>query len=294
MQQQLKAFETYLENEKHSSENTITSYLRDVRQFAAYFSEKQIRDFSDVTPVVASEYIRHLEDSGKSVSTVTRTIASLKCFFNLLVARHEIVLNPMKMIVPPKVKRKLPQVLTSKEVDLLLSQPKSVDLKGYRDRAMLEILYATGIRVSELISLNLSDINFGGSFIKCASANRERIIPLYPAAVRAVSEYINYAREQMILNPSETALFVNLNGRRMTRQGFWKIIKHYQEMAHIDKQITPHTLRHSFAIHLLENGADLRSIQEMLGHVDISSTQFYTHLVKQRLREVYNKYHPRA
>jgi len=294
MQQLIKAFENYLENEKHSSENTITSYVRDVKQFASFFSERQIHSFAEVTPIIAAEYIRYLEESGKSVSTVTRTVASLKCFFNLMVYRHEIVSNPMKSIVPPKVKRKLPQILTGKEVDLLLSQPKSGDMKGYRDRAMLEVLYATGIRVSELISLNLSDINLGGSFIKCSGSNRERIIPLYPAAVRAVTEYINFARGQMVLNPAETALFVNLNGKRMTRQGFWKIIKHYQESAHIDKQITPHTLRHSFAIHLLENGADLRSIQEMLGHVDISSTQFYTNLVKQRLREVYNKYHPRA
>jgi len=294
MQQLIKMFENYLENEKHASENTVTSYVRDVRQFASYFSEKQIHNFAEVTPAVAAEYIKHLEESGKSLSTITRTVASLKCFFNLLVYRREIVQNPMKSIVPPKVKRKLPQILTGKEVDLLLSQPKTNDAKGYRDRAMLEVLYATGIRVSELISLNLSDINLSGSFIRCSGSNRERIIPLYPAAVRAVAEYINYARGQMVLNPAEPALFVNLNGKRMTRQGFWKIIKQYHAMAHISKEITPHTLRHSFAIHLLENGADLRSIQEMLGHVDISSTQFYTNLIKQRLREVYNKYHPRA
>jgi integrase/recombinase XerD len=294
MQHHIKLFESYLENDRHSSENTVTSYVRDVRQFAAYLSERRIRNFTEVSPIIVTEYIKHMEDSGKSVSTITRTVASLRCFYSFLILRREIAQSPVKEIVPPKVKRKLPQILTNKEVDLLLSQPKSGDIKGYRDRAMLEVLYATGIRVSELVSLNLSDVNLGGSFIRCSSSNRERIIPLYPAAVRAVADYINYARGQMISNPSEPALFVNMNGKRMTRQGFWKIIKHYQETARIDKQITPHTLRHSFAIHLLENGADLRSMQEMLGHVDISSTQFYTHLIKQRLREVYNKYHPRA
>ncbi|MGI6578389.1 MAG: site-specific tyrosine recombinase XerD [Eubacteriales bacterium] len=294
LQQQIRMFEHFLEFEKRSSANTVSSYVRDVRQFAEYFTQRKIRSFAEVSPIIASEYVKFLQESGKSVSTVIRAIASLKCFYNLLLQRNEVVSNPIKSIVPPKVKRKLPDILTNKEVDLLLSQPKSVDSKGYRDRAMLEVLYATGIRVSELVALNVTDVNLSSSFLKCTGSTRERIIPLYPAAVRAVSDYINYARSQLILNPNEVALFVNVNGKRMTRQGFWKIVKHYQEMANIDKDITPHTLRHSFAIHLLENGADLRSIQEMLGHVDISSTQFYSNLVKQRLREVYNKYHPRA
>jgi integrase/recombinase XerD len=294
LQQQIRMFEHFLEFEKRSSENTVSSYIRDVRQFADYFAKRNIRSFAEVSPIIVSEYVKALQECGKSDSTVIRAIASLKCFYNFLLQRNEIVSNPIKSIVPPKAKRKLPEILTNKEVDLLLAQPKSVDSKGYRDRAMLEVLYATGIRVSELVALNVTDVNLSSSFLKCAGSAKERIIPLYPAAVRAISDYINFARSQLIVSPNEPALFVNINGKRMTRQGFWKIIKHYQEKANIKKEITPHTLRHSFAIHLLENGADLRSIQEMLGHVDISSTQFYSNLVKQRLREVYNKYHPRA
>ncbi len=294
MLHQLKEFEHYLEHEKHSSANTVTSYLRDARQFVEYFGGKNIVSASEISPKRINEYMEDLDHSGKSPSTITRTIASLKCFFTLLCINHKANNNPVKAIKPPKVKRNIPEILSSKEVDLLLSQPKNDGAKGYRDKAMLELLYATGLRVSELMALNISDLNIGAGFIKCKGTDRERIIPLYPAAVRAVSDYINSAREQILQNPSEPALFVNLNGKRMTRQGFWKIIKHYQELARIEKQITPHTLRHSFAIHLLENGADLHSIQEMLGHADISSTQFYTHMVNQRLREVYNKYHPRA
>lgn len=294
MQNQLKEFEKYLLNEKHSSENTITSYLRDVRQFIDYIGDKNFKNYSAITSQQVDDYVKHLESSGKSIATVTRAVASLKCFFTLLVKRHELIQSPMKSVKSPKVQRKSPEILTNKEVDLLLAQPKGEDLKSYRDRAMLELLYATGLRVTELISLNINDINLSVGYIKCTSADHERIIPLYPVAIRAISEYMNTVRDQIIAVPSEQALFVNLNGMRMTRQGFWKIIKHYQELAHIDKQITPHTLRHSFAVHLLENGADLHSVQEMLGHADISSTQFYAHILNARIRDVYNKYHPRA
>ena len=193
-----------------------------------------------------------------------------------------------------KVERKLPQVLTSKEVELFLDQPECTDLKGYRDRAMLELLYATGIRVSELIDLNVSDLNLPGGVLRCESKGKARVIPLYPAAIRALNEYLNTVRPQLIDDPGEEALFVNMSGERMSRQGFWKLIKFYQEKAGIHKDITPHTLRHSFAAHLLENGADLHSIQEMLGHADISSTQVYSKLVDQELKSVYRKAHPRA
>ncbi|MPN13283.1 Tyrosine recombinase XerD [bioreactor metagenome] len=202
--------------------------------------------------------------------------------------------NPVRGVTPAKVERKLPQILTSKEVELFLEQPACTDAKGYRDHAMLELLYATGIRVSELINLNLNNLNLSAGFVRCAGKGRERVIPLYSTAVRALSEYVDNVRPRMVDDPRETALFVNMNGDRMSRQGFWKIIKHYQETANIKKEITPHTLRHSFAAHLLENGADLRSIQEMLGHADISSTQVYAQLVKQKLQDVYNKAHPRA
>ena len=177
---------------------------------------------------------------------------------------------------------------------MFLEQPECTDAKGYRDHAMLELLYATGIRVSELIDLDMEHLSLSGGFLRCVGKGKERIIPLYPAAVKALGDYLRDVRPQLVEDETETALFVNMNGRRMSRQGLWKIIKHYQEKAGIKKEITPHTLRHSFAAHLLENGADLRSIQEMLGHADISSTQIYAQLVKQKLKDVYIKAHPRA
>ena len=238
--------------------------------------------------------MKWLSNKGRSASTVTRSVASLKCFYNYLVYEGAVSQDPAKSIVSAKFERKLPQILTGKEVELLLEQPECSDLKGYRDRAMLELLYATGIRVSELIALDATDLNLGSGFIRCRSGNRERTIPLYPAAIEALSKYVKSIRPQMTNSLGEQSLFVNMNGERMSRQGFWKIIKHYQNKAKIKKEITPHTLRHSFAAHLLENGADLRSIQEMLGHADISSTQIYTQIVKQRLRDVYRKAHPRA
>ncbi len=294
MDDYILGFGEYLKIEKRSSSNTMQSYLRDVSQFSSYISKRGIGSLTSVTPEVAAHYFEWLGGQGKAQSTVTRTVASLKCFYTYLTNVYAVPSNPIEGMPTSKVERKLPQVLTGKEVDLLLEQPECTDLKGYRDRAMLEVLYATGIRVSELISLNLADVSLSGGFVKCVNGHRDRIIPLYTAAIKALTEYINNARSKMIDDLSEQALFVNVNGERMTRQGFWKIIKHYQQKAQIKKQITPHTLRHSFATHLLENGADLRSIQEMLGHADISSTQIYTHLVKQKIKEVYNKYHPRA
>ena len=189
--------------------------------------------------------------------------------------------------------KKLPQILTGREVELLLAQPSSTDAKGCRDRAMLEVMYATGLRVSELIGLNLEDVVLDGGFLKCVG-KKTRLVPMYPGAVKALTVYIQEVRPGMVAQPKERALFDNVNGERMSRQGFWKILKHYQETAHINKDITPHTLRHSFAVHLLENGADLHSIQEMMGHSDISSTQLYTQLVSRNLKNVYDKCHPKA
>ena len=287
-------FEDYLKEERHAAQNTQASYVRDVRQFSAYVADTLGAGLIDVTHEEILTYMRFLASRGKSTATVTRSAASLKCFYNFLILRGLMRENPAKNVAPAKTSRKLPQVLTNKEVELLLMQPQPNDLKGYRDRSMLELLYATGIRVSELISLNLNDLNLSAGFIKCASGSKERIIPLYPAAVRALSDYTLLVRGKMVGRLSEQALFVNVNGERMSRQGFWKIVKHYQETAKIKKQITPHTLRHSFAAHLLENGADLHSIQEMLGHADISSTQVYAHMVKNKLKDVYNRAHPRA
>ena len=286
-------FNDYLVNVKKASSNTLSSYLRDIRQFGEYLDSHEDVGYAEADETVLGNYITWLRNAGKSVATVSRNIASLKCFYSYLVSQRLANSNPTGKLVPDKTTQKLPQILTSKEVELLLEQPECSDLKGYRDKAMLELLYATGIRVSELISLNVSDINLNVGVVRCVSHDKERFIPMYPAAIKALSEYTEFVRPQMIARDDEQSLFVNVNGERMSRQGFWKIIKSYQTKAHIEKEIT-HTLRHSFAAHLLENGADLRSIQEMLGHADISSTQVYAQLVKKQLKDVYNKAHPRA
>ena len=287
-------FNDYLVNVKKASSNTLSSYLRDIRQFGEYLDSHAEADYAEADETILAEYIGWLRGAGKSVATVSRNIASLKCFYSYLVTQRLVDTNPTGKLVPDKTAQKLPQILTSKEVELLLEQPECTDLKGYRDKAMLELLYATGIRVSELISLNVTDLNLSASVVRCVSHEKERFIPLYSAAVKALSEYLEFVRPQMIAHDDEQSLFVIVNGERLSRQGFWKIIKSYQVKAHIEKDITPHTLRHSFAAHLLENGADLRSIQEMLGHADISSTQIYSQLVKKQLKDVYNKSHPRA
>ena len=286
-------YEDYLIHTKHASDNTVASYMRDLRQYASYLGSEGI-DVLDADQDVVSGYMNSMKANGKSAATISRALASIKSLYIFAVQNREIEENPIHNIKIDKAEKKLPQILTGKEVELFLDQPQCVDAKGYRDHAMLELLYATGIRVSELISLNEEDVSLSASFIRAQSKGKERIIPLYPAAVKALSHYMKEVRPQLLADPEETALFVNMNGERMSRQGFWKIIKYYQEKAHIDKDITPHTLRHSFAAHLLENGADLRSIQQMLGHSDISSTQVYTQLVKQNLKAVYNKYHPKA
>ena len=270
-------YEDYLIHTKHASDNTVASYMRDLRQYASYLGSEGV-DVLDADQAVVSGYMGSMKAGGKSAATISRALASIKSLYIFAIQIHEIEENPIQNIKIDKAEKKLPQILTGKEVELLLQQPKVSEMKGCRDKAMLEVLYATGIRVSELIGLNIDDVSLPGSFIRCESGEKMRIIPIYPEALQALREYI------------ETVV----SGERMSRQGFWKIIKHYQEKAHIEKDITPHTLRHSFAAHLLENGADLRSIQQMLGHSDISSTQVYTQLVKQNLKAVYNKYHPKA
>lgn len=287
-------YETYLTEVKKSSANTLSSYLRDIRQLGEYLSSHTDCGFDSADEEVLGEYINWLKGKGKSVATVSRAIASIKSFYAYLLGEGVVEHNPASSLVPDKTTQKLPQILTSREVELLLEQPECVDAKGYRDRAMLELLYATGIRVSELISLDIGDLSLAAGIITCHGRDHDRAIPLYSAAIKALSEYTEFVRPQMIASPEEKALFVNVSGERMSRQGFWKLIKSYQTKAGIEKTITPHTLRHSFAAHLLENGADLRSIQEMLGHADISSTQIYSQLVKKQLKDVYNKAHPRA
>ena len=294
MTDHIAEYKKYLEQERCSSANTVTSYVRDVAHFSSYLMQTE-----GIGPIRGSRqhierYLEHLIDNGRSSSSVARCLASLKSFYRYLMVQQEIHSDPTRGVAPVHTERKLPQILTGKEVELFLAQPQCVDAKGYRDHAMLELLYATGIRVTELISLNLDDVNLAGGFLHCSSRGKERIIPLYAGAVKALSDYIKKIRPQIVSETDEAALFVNMSGDRMSRQGFWKIIKYYQEKAQIRKEITPHTLRHSFAAHLLENGADLHSLQEMLGHADISSTQVYSHLVKQKLQDVYRKAHPRA
>ncbi len=289
----LAGYQTFLVEEKQASENTVSSYVRDISQYYTWLNSEVLSP-ENASQADIDRYTKYLLSLGKTVSTVTRSLASLKSFYAYLQRENVVSSNPAKGLSLEKVERKLPQILTSKEVEIFLEQPDPRDAKGCRDKAMLELLYATGIRVSELIGLNLEHLNLSAGFLRCEARKKERIIPLYPTAVRALTDYIEHVRPQIIEQPDERALFVNMNGSRMSRQGFWKIIKHYQEMAGIQKDITPHTLRHSFAAHLLENGADLHSIQEMLGHADISSTQVYTQVINQKLKDVYNKAHPRT
>ena len=289
----LATYEEYLKIEKHASENTVSSYLRDVRQFAHRMKEQNI-PLTEVIDRDVEAYTQVLMKKGKSPATVTRSVASIKSFYNYLSTKGKVAQNPAKGISAVKVERKLPQILTGKEVELFLEQPQCTDLKGFRDRAMLELLYATGIRVSELIDLNIDDVNLDQWTIKCSGNKKTRAIPLYPAALRALRIYMLDYRDLLVTSSQEQALFVNVNGTRMSRQGFWKILKHYQATAHIETEITPHTLRHSFAVHLLENGADLGSLQQLMGHSDISSTQIYTQMVNQKLKDVYEKCHPKA
>lgn len=286
-------YEEYLIHTKNASLNTVASYMRDIRQYVSYLQTVQT-EVLEATQSTVSEYMDWLHEIGKSAATISRAMASLKSLYTFALHGGEIESNPVHNISIERAEKKLPQILTGKEVELLLEQPRVSDMKGCRDKAMLEVLYATGIRVSELIGLNCDDVSLPGGFIRCTNEKKSRIIPLYPEALQSLRDYMEDVRPKMIASPTEVSLFVNVSGERMSRQGFWKIIKYYQDKAQIKKDITPHTLRHSFAAHLLENGADLHSIQEMLGHSDISSTQVYAQLVKQNLKAVYNKYHPKA
>ena len=293
MSDYLALYRSYLTTEKRMSANTVSSYMRDLSQYDEWLKQKKT-DLKRAKNVLLQEYVKRLEQLGKSPATMSRFLASSKSFYAYMFSKGYIKTNPTAALKAKKVQRKYPEILTNKEVELFLEQPKCVDEKGFRDHAMLELLYATGIRVSELIALDVDDLNLPAGFIVCHSKGKERSIPLYPGAIKALQDYVQHIRERIVTNDEEKALFVNMNGERMTRQGFWKIIKYYQEKADIKKDITPHMLRHSFAAHLLENGADLHSIQEMLGHADISSTQIYTHIVNKQLKDVYQKAHPRA
>ena len=290
----IQAYENYLTKVKQASGNTVSSYIRDIRQFSDWLSTAD-RDILNAEQVHISDYLTYLQEQGKSLATASRTLASLKNFYAYLVSSGFLEETPVPSdLRVERGEKKLPQILTGREVELLLTQPACVDAKGYRDKAMLEVMSATGIRVTELVELNEDDVNFDLGIIKCRSAKKSRNIPLYPAAMKALTVYLKEVRPVMLADPQEKALFVNISGGRMSRQGFWKILKYYQTKAGIEKEITPHTLRHSFAVHLLENGADLGSLQELMGHSDISSTQLYTQMVNQKLKSVYEKCHPKA
>ncbi len=288
------AYENYLSKVKQASSNTVSSYLRDIRQFSEWLSEYGVNSVVDATQLNISDYMAHLEEDGRSSATISRSLASLKNFYTYLVSSGFLEKTPVVDIHIERGEKKLPEILTGREIELLLSQPVCIEPKGFRDKAMLEVMYATGIRVSELLDLDVDDVNLEQGIIKCSGNKKSRIIPLYPAALQALSVYLRDIRDILATSTDEKALFVNVNGSRMSRQGFWKILKHYQVSAHIEKDITPHTLRHSFAVHLLENGADLSSLQELMGHSDISSTQMYTHMVNQKIKAVYEKCHPKA
>lgn len=290
----VRAYENYLSKVKKASANTISSYIRDIRQYSDWLQMYVGIDILDAQQLNISGYLSYLEESGRSGATLSRSLASIKNFYSYLVSTGFLEKTPVTEVRVERGEKKVPQILTGREIELLLSQPVCVDAKGYRDKAMLEVMYATGIRVTELIDLNISDVNLDLGIIKCTGSKKTRAIPLYPAALRALTNYLNNVRTAMLADPQEEALFVNVGGVRMSRQGFWKILKHYQNTAHIEKEITPHTLRHSFAVHLLENGADIGSVQELMGHSDISSTQVYTNLINQKIKNVYAKCHPKA
>lgn len=294
MEALVQKFVNFLERDKRLSLNTLQSYRRDIEQYFTYLQEINLQNISNTNKTTVIAYLLYLQKKGRATSTISRNLASIRSFYQYISKSKMIDHDPTAELESPKVEKKLPQILSTEEVELLLEQPQCVDLKGFRDKAMLELLYATGIRVSELIQLNVPDLNLEMAFLKCNKGTRERMIPIGSMAIAALKEYLLKSRPLLIQKNDEKALFVNINGGRLTRQGFWKIIKQYKNQAQISKDITPHTLRHSFAAHLLENGADLRSIQEMLGHSDISSTQIYAQIAKNKIKEVYKKTHPRA
>ena len=294
MEKQLKQFLKFLENDKKVSNNTLQSYKRDLEQYKNYLLTNDMK-YNKIEEEDIKVFVKYLlEEQNKKPSTISRMIASIRSFYQYEVKNKKVTKDPTENIQSPKIEKKAPCILTTKEVELLLEQPTDEDLKGIRDKAMLEFAYATGMRVTEIISLNVEDVNLEKEYVECKTGKKVRDIPLGKMALIAIKEYINKARDIMVKSDKEKALFVNMNGKRLTRQGFWKIIKYYQEQAHIDKDITPHTLRHSFATHLLQNGAELKAIQTMLGHSDISSTQVYMHFQNDGLNNIYKKAHPRA
>ena len=294
MEQAIEQFITYLHNVKKTSANTELSYRRDLKKVFIFLRSKGLTDLVNVKEEDLEEYVDSMKEQHFATATVSRNIASMKAFFHFLSQEKLIEKDISKRLKAPKIEKKMPEILTTEEVVRLLEPPSGDSPKEIRDKAMLELLYATGIRVTELITLRISEVNLSMSFIVCKDAHKERAIPFGMAAKNALIKYMTEAREQMVEDKSSDILFANCSGSPMSRQGFWKLIKYYSKKAGITADITPHTLRHSFAAHLVENGADLRSVQEMLGHSDISTTQIYANMNHNRIREVYAKAHPRG
>ncbi|HET7629193.1 MAG TPA: site-specific tyrosine recombinase XerD [Bacillales bacterium] len=296
MKDDVHDFLHYLIVERGLSENTLAAYRRDLFRYVDYLKEKErIDSYSQVTRTHIIRYLMDLKDQGRAAATIARHTASVRAFHQFLLREKNAAGDPSVHIETPKTERKLPKVLTVREVEALLEAPDAANAFGLRDRAMLEVLYATGLRVSELVHLNVSDAHLTMGFVRTVGkGNKERIIPLGSMASRSLESYLRDGRPNLLKRQKNEALFLNHHGGRLTRQGFWKVLKKLSRQAGISKELTPHTLRHSFATHLLENGADLRSVQEMLGHADISTTQIYTHVTKKRLKDIYKTYHPRA
>ena len=294
MENEIQNFISYLHNTKKTSGNTEVSYERDLKKMMRYFEgEQHITEVSRITETNLNSYMLYLENRHFAPSTVSRSVASMRAFFQYLTRERVMDKDPSEHLKPPKVEKKMPEVLTVREVDLLLAQPSQETPKGIRDKAMLELLYATGIRVSELIHLTWPDVNLSMGYITCRERDKERVIPFGSVARRALHHYLADARKVFVGDQETEVLFTNCSGKPMSRQGFWKILKGYAASAGIEKDITPHTLRHSFAAHLIQNGADVRSVQEMMGHSDISTTQMYVNMNVYKIRDVYAKTHPR-
>lgn len=274
---------------RQASANTLASYERDIIKFDKYFTQKGKKIF-DLTKDDMQEYVNHLKDTGKSNSTISRSTASLKSFYRYLVNKKLAEDNIVENIEVPKVARKEPMILTSAEIEKLLEQPDLSELKGQRDKVMLEILYVTGIRVTELVSLRIDDVNFSSGYIRVKKKNSERHIPLGNRSMKLLKEYMERVRPLLIRTEEEKSLFINTNGQKMTRQGYWKILKQYKDQAKIDKEITPHTIRHSFAVHMLQNGTEVKKVQELLGHTDVASTMMYTQMANSMPKDDYFKF----
>ncbi len=287
-------FFNYLREKKSATENTVSSYRRDMKKFVEYLLSIKVDSYYKVTTSIIKDFLQGKKEEGFSEASVERLTCVLRAFFRFLCEEYELRKNPMEKIHTKKPKRKIPAVMTNAEVEMFLDAPDLSTEKGVRDKAMLEVLYATGIKVSELIELKIEDVNGEIGFVKCRKGDKERIIPMYSLASKCLRDYMERIRPELVKDEEEKTLFVNTNGRKMSRQGFWKIVKGYKEKAQIIKEITPHTLRHSFATHILENGAKLRDVQELLGHADISSTYIYEEIVRNRIKSVYKTTHPRA